>query len=78
MFGILLINNPKRIVLLMLTNVILQYGKIWHKNIVNKMWQIFGKTMIFGTICQIWHHLASLCALRSRTNEAVVSLHSFS
>jgi len=35
------------------------------KNIAQKSWQIFWKTVTFGNICQIWHHLATL---RDRVN----------
>jgi len=30
------------------------------KNIAKQDWQIFSKRVIFGNICQIWHHLATL------------------
>jgi len=30
------------------------------KNIAKKCWQILWKTVIFGNIYQIWHHLATL------------------
>jgi len=29
------------------------------KKYCQKNWQIFWKTVIFGDICQIWHHLAT-------------------
>jgi len=32
------------------------------KNIAKKIWQTFWKTVHFGNICQIWHHLATLSA----------------
>jgi len=32
----------------------------WHQKILPKNWQILWKTVIFGNICQIWHHLATL------------------
>jgi len=30
------------------------------KNIAKNNWHILWKTVIFGNICQIWHHLATL------------------
>jgi len=29
------------------------------KNIARKIWLFFLETVIFGNICQIWHHVAS-------------------
>ena len=55
-----LINNPKWIVLSILTIGISKNGKFLAKKYFQKSWQTFWKTVIFGNICQIWHHLATL------------------
>ena len=59
-YGINLINNPKWIVLAILTIGISNIAKFGIKNIDKKGWQTFGKASTFGNICQIWHHLATL------------------
>jgi len=37
------------------------------KNIAKKLGK-FGKTVIFGNVCQIWQHLATLRASRMMAN----------
>jgi len=38
------------------------------KNIAKKLGK-FGKTVIFGNVCQMWQHLATLRASRMMANE---------
>jgi len=59
--GINLVSNPKWIVLSMLTIGISKNGSSFTQ-ILPKIWQMFWKTVIFGSNCQIWHHLATLLA----------------
>jgi len=35
-------------------------AKFGHKNIAKQVGNFFWKTMIFGNICHIWHHLGTL------------------
>jgi len=51
-------DNPKWTVMSML--VFQKMTKFWHKIFLKKSLRIFVKTVIFGSICEIWYHLANL------------------
>jgi len=66
--GYLTFSLKKTLILLILivTTGISKRQNFGNKKYCQSNWQIFWKTVIFGSICQIWHHLATLaksCAI---------------